>query len=164
MRSNAKRLALLSSLVAALCALVTIPSHAVEPDEILPDAKLESRARNLSSELRCLVCQNQSIDDSNAPLARDLRLLVRERLKQGDNDEAVLKFVVERYGDFVLLRPPFNLGTLLLWLGPAALLLLTLTFLVLKMRNGSPGNVRQAPLSTEEKARLADLLKTDKQA
>ena len=89
---------------------------------------------------------------------------MRERLKQGDNDEAVLKFVVERYGDFVLLRPPFNLGTLLLWLGPAALLLLTLTFLVLKMRNGSPGNVRQAPLSTEEKARLADLLKTDKQA
>ncbi len=162
MRWYSKRLALVSSLVAVLCALHSIPAHAVEPDEILPDAKLESRARILSSELRCLVCQNQSIDDSNAPLARDLRLLVRERLKQGDNDEAVLKFVVARYGDFVLLRPPFNLGTLLLWLGPAALLLLTLTFLFSKMRSGHTGIERQAPLTPAEKARLADLLKTDK--
>jgi len=103
--------------VVAMLALAA-PARAVEPDEILPDAKLEGRARMISAELRCLVCQNQSIDDSNAPLARDLRLLVRERLRAGDSDADVMKFVVARYGEFVLLRPPFQISTLILWLAP----------------------------------------------
>jgi cytochrome c-type biogenesis protein CcmH len=98
-----------------------MPAHAVQPDEILPDAKLEERARNLSRELRCMVCQNQSIDDSDAPLARDLRLLVRERLKAGDSDKQVLDFLTTRYGDFVLLNPPMNAKTFLLWVLPAGL-------------------------------------------
>ncbi|MEO1283023.1 MAG: cytochrome c-type biogenesis protein [Pseudomonadota bacterium] len=98
-------------------------SWAVQPDEILADQKLEARARVLSAELRCLVCQNQSIDDSDAPLARDLRLLVRERLKEGDTNSQVLDFVVQRYGEFVLLKPPFGMHTLILWLGPVFVLL-----------------------------------------
>lgn len=135
-------------------------AHAVQPDEILPDAKLETRARALSAELRCLVCQNQSIDDSNAPLARDLRLLVRERLTAGDSDAAVMQYVVARYGDFVLLKPPVNVSTLLLWLGPPAMLLLTLIFLLMKVRRDRL--VREAkiePLSAAEKARLDAMLK-----
>ncbi len=95
---------------------------AVQPDEILKDPKLETRARQLSLELRCLVCQNQSIDDSDAPLARDLRLLVRERLKNGDSDGEVLDFIVSRYGEFVLLKPPFGWHTLLLWFTPLLVL------------------------------------------
>jgi cytochrome c-type biogenesis protein CcmH len=91
--------------------LASGPSQAVQPDEILKDPVLESRARNLSRELRCMVCQNQSIDDSDAPLARDLRLLVRERLTQGDTDQQVLDFLVSRYGNFVLLRPPLDLDS-----------------------------------------------------
>src|SRR5215813_3446279 len=108
---------LLSALVASAGAL------AVQPDEILPDATLEARARALSKELRCMVCQNQSIDDSDAPLARDLRVLVRERLQAGDSDHQVIDFLVSRYGEFVLLKPRFSPTTALLWLGPAALLL-----------------------------------------
>jgi cytochrome c-type biogenesis protein CcmH len=110
---------------AALVALVIVcaPAFAVEPDEILPNATLEARARTISSGLRCLVCQNQSIDDSNAPLARDLRLLVRERLKAGDTDAQVMQFVEDRYGEFVLLRPALNAHTLLLWLAPLVVLL-----------------------------------------
>src|SRR4051794_27695607 len=104
----------------ALCLMVIAiaPAFAVQPDEVLPDAALEARARALSQELRCLVCQNQSIDDSDALLARDLRLLLRERLKNGDSDKQVLDFLVARYGEFVLLRPPFGWHTLLLWLSP----------------------------------------------
>ncbi|HEX6612068.1 MAG TPA: cytochrome c-type biogenesis protein, partial [Hyphomicrobiaceae bacterium] len=103
--------------------LQPIGAHAVEPDEVLADRALEARARQLSAELRCLVCQNQSIDDSDAPLARDLRILVRERLTAGDSDRQVLEFLVARYGEFVLLRPPFNWQTALLWLiGPLVLL------------------------------------------
>jgi cytochrome c-type biogenesis protein CcmH len=94
------------------------PAHAVQPDEIMADAAKESRARELSRELRCMVCQNQSIDDSEAPLARDLRLLVRERIAAGDSDNQVIDFLVARYGEFVLLKPRFNLHTLLLWLLP----------------------------------------------
>jgi cytochrome c-type biogenesis protein CcmH len=97
-------------------------AFAVQPDEVLQDIKLEKRARALSTELRCLVCQNQSIDDSNAPLARDLRILVRERLTAGDSDTQAMAFIVARYGEFVLLRPPFDARTLLLWLSPFALL------------------------------------------
>jgi cytochrome c-type biogenesis protein CcmH len=102
------------------------PSLAVEPDEILPDAAQEARARDLSQHLRCVVCQNQSIDDSNAPLARDLRILLRERLKAGDTDKAAIDFIVARYGNFVLLKPPLQLDTLLLWFGPGLVLLLAL--------------------------------------
>lgn len=139
----------------ALCA----PAWAVEPDEILPDPKLEARARAISAELRCLVCQNQSIDDSNAPLARDLRLLVRERLIAGDSDDAVRRFIVARYGEFALLNPPLGAKTLLLWLGPPAVLLLTLVFLLLKSRHQRAGRKAVgAPLSAEEEARLKRLL------
>src|SRR5882724_7352075 len=109
---------LLQSIIAALTLLVSAQAFAVQPDEILGDPVLETRARGLSKELRCMVCQNQSIDDSDAPLARDLRLLVRERLKEGESDQQVIDFLVARYGDFVLLRPRFNWHTALLWLGP----------------------------------------------
>src|SRR5688572_13895922 len=102
------------------------PAKAVEPDEILPDAAQEARARDLSQHLRCVVCQNQSIDDSNAPLARDLRVLLRERLKAGDSDRAAMDYIVARYGNFVLLKPPLELHTLLLWFGPGIVLLLAL--------------------------------------
>ena len=108
-------------LVSALAAFLLIGgsvAHAVQPDEIMPDAGKEARARELSRELRCMVCQNQSIDDSEAPLARDLRLLVRERIAAGDSDNQVIDFLVARYGEFVLLKPRFNPHTLLLWLLP----------------------------------------------
>src|SRR3982751_3789535 len=111
-------------LILAFATVLAGPAaRAVQPDEILSDSTLESRARVLSKELRCMVCQNQSIDDSDAPLARDLRLLVRERLKGGDSDQEVLDFLVARYGNFVLLKPPFNWHTSLLWLGPPSVLL-----------------------------------------
>jgi cytochrome c-type biogenesis protein CcmH len=102
------------------------PSLATEPDEILPDASQEARARDLSQHLRCVVCQNQSIDDSNAPLARDLRVLLRERIQAGDSDKAAIDYIVARYGNFVLLKPPVQLNTLLLWFGPGLVLLLAL--------------------------------------
>jgi cytochrome c-type biogenesis protein CcmH len=110
-------------IVAVLTVAALPPALAVEPDEILSDAALEARARSLSKELRCMVCQNQSIDDSDAPLARDLRILVRERLQAGESDQQVINFLVARYGEFVLLRPRFSWHTALLWLGPAAVLL-----------------------------------------
>ncbi|MCZ6860189.1 MAG: cytochrome c-type biogenesis protein CcmH [Alphaproteobacteria bacterium] len=103
---------------------VTGPALSVEPDEILKDQALEQRARAISKRLRCLVCQNQSIDDSNAGLARDLRVLVRQRLTKGESNEAVIAFIVARYGDFVLLRPPIKPVTYILWFGPALILLL----------------------------------------
>jgi cytochrome c-type biogenesis protein CcmH len=106
-------------LSALLSSLALSPALAVSPDELLADPKLEARARAIASELRCLVCQNQSIDDSDAPLAKDLRLIVREKLKEGASDADVRAFVVARYGDFVLLRPPVKPETLLLWAAPA---------------------------------------------
>lgn len=106
---------------ALLLSLATTPALAVNPDEVLKNPVLETRARAISQNLRCLVCQNQSIDESDADLARDLRLLVRERLMAGDSDDDVINFVVERYGDYVLLKPPFKLLTLILWFGPLAL-------------------------------------------
>src|ERR1700740_2219424 len=115
------------------------PARAVLPDEMLPDPALEARARGLSRELRCMVCQNQSIDDSDAPLARDLRILVRERLKAGDSDTQVLDFLVARYGEFVLLRPRFEWHTALLWLAPLGILgagALTLLLAVRRRRTG----------------------------
>ena len=102
------------------------PALAVEPDEILPDPAQETRARDLSRHLRCVVCQNQSIDDSNAELARDLRVLLRERIKAGDTDKAAMDYIVARYGNFVLLKPPVQLDTLFLWFGPGFVLLLAL--------------------------------------
>src|SRR6476469_8904225 len=112
-------------LIILLLTVAAVPcAIAVEPDEVLSDAALEARARALSRELRCMVCQNQSIDDSEAPLARDLRILVRERLQAGDSDRQVIDFLVARYGEFVLLRPRFSWHTAVLWLGPAALLLI----------------------------------------
>lgn len=140
------------------------PAGAVEPDEILADPRLEARAREISAELRCLVCQNQSIDDSSAPLARDLRLLVRERLKSGDSDKAVLDYVVQRYGEFVLLRPPFGVATVLLWLAPFLLLVAGGYLAVRQMRTAADPNVRggqEAPLSPEEARRLDEILKRD---
>lgn len=115
-------MALLRMLILPFLILASATAFAVEPDEVLPDPALEARARALSAELRCVVCQNQSIDDSNAPLARDLRILLRERLAAGDTDEEVKQFLVERYGTFVLLKPPFDARTLLLWLTPLIIL------------------------------------------
>ena len=110
------------ALVLSLALLAAAPAHAVEPSEILADPALEARARDLSTGLRCLVCRNQSIDDSNAELARDLRVLLRERLVAGDTDEEAMAFLVERYGNFILLKPPFQATTVLLWIGPLLIL------------------------------------------
>jgi cytochrome c-type biogenesis protein CcmH len=135
--------------------------EAVQPDEILADAALEGRARALSKELRCMVCQNQSIDDSDAPLARDLRVLVRERLQAGDSDGQVIDFLVARYGEFVLLKPRFSLHTALLWLGPAAVLLigaLGLFVIARRYRAVSGPAAAGAKLTPAEQARLSEIL------
>ena len=134
------------------------PARAVQPDEVLNDAALETRARNLSRELRCMVCQNQSIDDSEAPLARDLRLLVRERLTKGDSDQQVLDFLVARYGEFVLLKPPFEKHTLVLWGLPPLVLVGGLLWLWTRARRH--GSRHQAPdaLNQEEERRLSTLV------
>ena len=134
------------------------PAQAVQPDEILKDPALEARARALSQELRCLVCQNQSIDDSDAPLARDLRLLLRERLTAGDTDKAAMAYIVARYGNFVLLKPPFQANTLLLWLAPVVLLLMAgAGFYRHLRRQADPGAA--PPLTKDEEARLAELMR-----
>jgi cytochrome c-type biogenesis protein CcmH len=146
-------------LVAFACIFAT-PVFAVQPDEILPDAALESRARDLSRELRCMVCQNQSIDDSDAPLARDLRLLVRERLKAGNSDRQVLDFLTARYGQFVLLKPRLGWDTAVLWGAPVAVLLLGAVGLasLLRRRAGNRAVAEQEPLSEAERERLSALL------
>jgi cytochrome c-type biogenesis protein CcmH len=151
-------------LMVTLVLAVHAPAHAVQPDEVLTDPALEERARELSKELRCMVCQNQSIDDSDAPLARDLRLLVRERLQAGDSDAQVLDFLVARYGEFVLLRPRFNAHTALLWLMPLIVLLIGGAALVFAWRryrrqstNGSPAS-DGAELSPAEADRLSRIL------
>src|SRR5450631_131771 len=128
-------------LLVLLALISATPLHAVQVDEILPDPVLEARARAISHDLRCMVCQNQSIDDSEAPLARDLRLLVRERLKAGDSDTDVVDFMVARYGEFVLLRPRVNWHTAILWGAPLAILILGLLAIglsVLRRSAGSP--------------------------
>lgn len=139
-------------------ALAALPAPAVEPDEVLKDPRLEARARELGKELRCLVCQNQSIDDSNAPLARDLRVLVRERLVAGDSDRQVLDYLVGRYGTFVLLKPPMKPATYLLWFGPALVLALGAAGLFVLARRRRVAPVEAAPLSAEERKRLDALL------
>ena len=151
-----RRLALIALLAALLAPAAAL---AVQPDEILKDSALEVRARDLSRELRCMVCQNQSIDDSEAPLARDLRLLVRERLTKGDSDSQVLDFLVARYGEFVLLKPPLELHTLLLWGLPPAALLAGMLALVMLARRRKTVNVEPAALSGDEQRRMATLVK-----
>jgi cytochrome c-type biogenesis protein CcmH len=150
----------LTALILTLSWLAAVtPAFAVQPDEMLADPKLEARAREISQELRCMVCQNQSIDDSNAPLARDLRLLVRERLKAGDSNGQVIDYLVGRYGEFVLLRPRFNWHTVFLWLAPALLLLTGAigVFVSLHRRSNRPALVAAPPLSPAEEERLAEL-------
>lgn len=143
-------------LLALLLAFVAFPALAVDPDEILADPVLEERARDISAELRCLVCQNQSIDDSDAPLARDLRLIVRERLVAGDDDAEVMQFVVDRYGEFVRLNPVLAPHTLLLWAaGP--LLLLTGAAIVYFRTRRRPALGEAPPLTDEERAALEAL-------
>ena len=146
------------------------PAWAVNPDEVLSDPVMENRAREISRGLRCLVCQNQSIDDSDADLAKDLRIIVRERLTAGDSDAQVVDFVVSRYGDYVLLKPPFKLATLVLWLGPTAIAgggLIAVLMFFRRRRTGEsavqPAAVltRPPPLSDEENRRIEELLKDD---
>jgi cytochrome c-type biogenesis protein CcmH len=145
---------------ATLLALLVVlsPAQAVQPGEMLKDPGLEARALRLSQELRCVVCQNQSIDDSNAPLAHDLRVIVRERLAAGDSDTEVLAFVEARYGSFVLLRPRLTTQTLLLWLTPLLLLAGAAVYLVRVRQRPAEAPPETAPLSAEERRRLAELM------
>jgi len=151
-------------IVVALLALLAMSTAiAVEPDEIISDPALEARARALSKELRCMVCQNQSIDESEAPLARDLRVLVRERLQAGESDQQVIHFLVARYGEFVLLRPRFSWHTALLWFGPATILIIgAYGVLVLARRyreNFDRTVANQERLTAAEADRLSQILR-----
>ena len=135
------------------------PAFAVLPNEQLADPKLEARARAISSELRCVVCQNQTIDDSDADLAHDLRVLLRQRLKAGDTDQQAIAYIVNRYGDYVLLKPPFEAETLILWLGP--LLVLVAGGIGVMFYLGRRRDAAQPALTADEEARLDRLLKED---
>ena len=156
-------------IAAAVCFLAMLalaPAHAVLPDEVMSDPAREARARDLSRELRCMVCQNQSIDDSEAPLARDLRLLVRERIAAGDSDSQVIDFLVARYGEFVLLRPRLELQTLVLWLVPPFLLIgggLALWLYTRRRSMTEPDSVSR-PLTADEESRLQALMSGDSSA
>lgn len=149
-----RRLAVLAWLLAA--GLSAMPAYAVQPDEVLADPALEARARVLSKELRCMVCQNQSIDDSDAPLARDLRVLVRERLKAGDSDQQVLDYLVDRYGEFVLMRPTWHGANVVLWIAPFLVLAAGGIGIIMLSRRRMPAPT--VPLSGEEEARLRALV------
>ncbi len=144
--------------LAALIALGAVPALAIVAGEELDNPVLEARARALGKELRCLVCQNQSIDDSNADLARDLRRIVRERLLAGDSDGEIKSYLVSRYGDFVLLKPPFKAKTYALWLGPALILLLGGAGVAVYVRRQGRRPETAAPLTDEERRRLERLL------
>jgi cytochrome c-type biogenesis protein CcmH len=137
---------------------VVHPALAVQPDEVLSDANLEARARALSRELRCMVCQNQSIDDSDAPLARDLRVLVRERLTKGDSDDQVMDFLVSRYGEFVLLKPPFEWHTAILWLTPLFAVLVGAIAMFAAIRRRRISTSPPLPLDADEERRLREVL------
>jgi cytochrome c-type biogenesis protein CcmH len=153
-----RRLAILAA-CAVILAMAAVPAVAVLPDEVLADPALEARARALSQELRCLVCQNQSIDDSNAPLARDLRVIVRERLSAGDSDEDVFNYLVARYGNYVLLKPPFQADTLILWIGPALVLLIAgAVFLAYIRRRPTADTDAPTPLTDDERRQLAEII------
>ena len=146
---------ILPAAIAVGIVLIAVPAQAVRPDEMLTNPALEARARDISRDLRCLVCRNQSIDDSDADLAHDLRVLVRERITAGESNEQVIGFVRARYGDFVLLRPPFAIGTALLWGGPLLVLLLGGVAIArfYRRRDEPP-----PPLSPEERQRLSAVL------
>lgn len=155
---------LLSLFLLFALAAASAPTMAVEPDEILKDPKQEQRAREISANLRCLVCQNQSIDDSNAELAKDLRVLVRERITAGDSNEEVIDYVVNRYGEFVLLQPRFAFHTLILWLSPPIVLLIGIIglFMAYRRRKATAtvaATQTHATLSEDEKAALENVLK-----
>ncbi len=141
------------------------PAQAVQPDEMLKDPALEQRARELGKHLRCIVCQNQSIDDSNAPLARDLRIIVRERITAGDTDDEAMDYVVARYGNFVLLKPPFQINTLALWLGPIVLLLLAFWGFrsVVAQRKHMPASA-PAELTDAERRQLQEMLDNERRS
>ncbi|MGP2491778.1 cytochrome c-type biogenesis protein [Mesorhizobium sp. PUT5] len=150
----------LAPLALAVALLFTGAAHAVKPDEMLADPALEARARTLSEGLRCMVCQNQSIDESDADLARDLRVLVRERLRAGDSDQQVMDYIVSRYGEFVLLKPRFDLRNALLWTAPALLLLVGGIF-VFRAARRRPAAPQSAALTDEEKTALDAILRRD---
>lgn len=139
--------------VLLFCLAGAFPALAVNPDEVLADPALEARARALSAQLRCMVCQNQSIDDSNAELAKDLRVLVRERIVGGDSDEAVIDYVVSRYGEFVLLNPRFETKTLILWGAPLILILAGAAAMATAAKRRT-GKATGTPLTPEERAKL----------
>jgi cytochrome c-type biogenesis protein CcmH len=146
--------------IALLALLFTLPALAVEPSEVLADPVLEARARTIGQALRCVVCQNQSIDDSAAEVAHDMRRAVRDRLLAGDSNDQVFAFMVARYGDYVLLKPPFKTGTLVLWLGAPLLLLIAGGALLMAARRRQRANLAAPlPLSDEERRRLDALLK-----
>lgn len=151
---------LFSALLVGLTLLLAAPAFAVLPGEVLPDPAQEARARALSTELRCMVCQNQSIDVSDADLAHDLRVLVRDRIKAGDTDEQVLDYVVARYGEFVLLKPRFSIRNALLWGAPLVLLLGGGLFMLVAMRGRRVKG--EAGLTAEEDAALAKVLRGEK--
>ena len=149
-------------LILAIMVSIPLNASAVEPSEILQNPQLEARARNLSQNIRCLVCQNQSIDDSNASLAKDLRKIVREQLVSGASDNEIYDFLIARYGDFVLLRPPVKATTYILWYGPLFIffagLLLSVLFLIRRKRI-----MPEEPLSLEEKEELSSLISREKE-
>jgi cytochrome c-type biogenesis protein CcmH len=148
----------------AMVLLAPSASWAVQPDEMLSNPALEARARALSKDLRCMVCQNESIDDSEAPLAHDLRVLVRERLKAGDTDQQVLDFLVARYGEFVLLKPPLSWHTIALWGLPPAVLFVGAVVIIADLRRRrrlDPTAAEGPKLSAAEEARLAELLRNN---
>lgn len=151
-----RALALLGLVFALLAPLA---AHAVQPSEILPDPVLEARARTISAGLRCMVCQNESIDESDADLAKDLRILIRSRLTAGDSDDQIRAFLVQRYGDFILLNPPFKVSTLLLWLGPLLVLVAGAgASYVAARRKATDSTATPAELSEAEKQKLAAIL------
>jgi len=151
----------LHALALLIALLASAPLWAVQPDEMLSDPTLEARARALSRELRCMVCQNESIDESDAPLAHDLRVLVRERIKAGDSDAQIINFLVARYGEFVLLKPPLSWHTVALWGMPPAVLLIGIVMLivVVRRRSTAPAAAETANLTAAEETRLAEILR-----
>jgi len=148
----------------AILAMVSFSAvaHAVDPDEVLKDPAQEARAREITRELRCVVCQNQSVDDSDAPLAKDIRVLVRERIAAGETDQAVRDFIVQRYGQYVLLRPPLAVDTALIWIGPFALFAIALGTALLFLRRGRGDASQPQPLTPEEQRRLDERLQEDR--
>jgi cytochrome c-type biogenesis protein CcmH len=152
------------TLLALAVLLTTSPVWAVEPDEIMEDPAMEARAREVSKDLRCVVCQNQSIDDSTSGIAKKMRILVRDRIAKGDSNQEVKDYLVSRYGDFVLLKPPVKAKTMVLWFGPAIMFVIGLFGMIYYYRrrsNETPQTAGAAPLDADEQARLDALLKEE---